>query len=83
MLGPQHGILAVLEFLLLQRDIMTMATLTKESIEMGWLTYSSEIQSIIIIVEHGSMLADMVLEKLLRVLHFAGNRKWSETLDMA
>ena len=32
---------------------------------MGWLTYSSEAQSIIIMVGHGAMQADMVLEKKL------------------
>ena len=40
------------------------------------LTYSSEVQSIIIMVGQGSMQADMVLEKQLRgVLHLKGNRK--------
>ena len=33
------------------------------------MAYSSEIQSIIIMVEHSSMQADMVLEKEPRVLH--------------
>ena len=31
-------------------------------------------------VGYGSVQADMVLEMELRVLHLAGNRKWSETL---
>ena len=47
----------------------------------------SEVQSIIIMLRHSSMQADMVLEKELKVeeLHFdlAGNRKWSETLGVA
>ena len=42
---------------------MTMATITKENISLGWLTYSSEVQSIIIMAEHGDVQADMVLEK--------------------
>ena len=33
--------------------------------------------------EHGSVQADTVLEKQLRVLHLAGNRKWSLTLGIA
>ena len=33
------------------------------------MAYSSEIQFIIIMVEHGNTQADMVLEKKLRVLH--------------
>ena len=36
---------------------------------MGWLTVL-EIWSIIIMVGHGYVQADMVLEKKLRVLHF-------------
>ena len=35
----------------------------------GWLTIS-EVQSVIIMAGHGSMQADMVLEKELRVLRF-------------
>ena len=48
------------------------------------MTYSSEVQSIIIKVEHG-MQADMVLEKELRVLYLwsTGNRMWTEPLGMA
>ena len=52
-----------------------MATLIKERHLMEWLTVS-EVQSIIM-EGHGSMQADMVLERELRVLHLTGNRKWS------
>ncbi|KAL6091852.1 hypothetical protein STEG23_032202, partial [Scotinomys teguina] len=43
---------------------------------IGVVDYSSEVQSIIIMVGLGSMQADMVLEKELRVLHLylAGNK---------
>ena len=37
---------------------------------LGWLAYSSEIQSIIIMVGHGGVLADMVLEKYLSPTSF-------------
>ena len=47
---------------------MTMATLIKENIYLE-LAYSSEVQSIIIMVGHGSILADMVLGKELRASH--------------
>ena len=46
------------------------------------MAYSSEIQSITIMVEHGNMQAHMVLEKELRVLHLdpqatgSGLRHW-------
>ena len=46
---------------------MTMASLIKEYI--NWGAYSSEVRSIIIMVGHGGIQADMVLEKELRVLH--------------
>ena len=47
------------------------------------MAYSSEVQSSIIMLEHGGMQADMVLEKELRVekeLHLGptGNRKGTE-----
>lgn len=45
---------------------MTKVTLTKESILIGCLTIS-EVQCIIILVEHGGIQKDMML--LLRVLH--------------
>ena len=47
---------------------MIMAILTKEDIELG-LAYNSEGQSIIILVGHDSVQAEMVLEKKLRILH--------------
>ena len=41
---------------------MTMATLTKENIQLEcWLTVS-EVQSIVIMVGHGGMQADMELD---------------------
>ena len=45
-----------------------------------WVAYNSEIQSIVIIVKHGSMQADIVLENELRLIHPwpKGNKKWSE-----
>ena len=42
---------------------------------MGWLTYSSEVQFIIIMVIYGGVQADIVLEKKPRVLHLVVNRK--------
>ena len=47
---------------------MIMAILIKENIELG-LAYSSEGQSIIIMVGHDSVKADMVLDKELSVPH--------------
>ena len=51
----------------------------KHLIVMG--AYSSEAQSIIIMVGHGGMLADILLERELRILHFeqatgSGLRHW-------
>jgi hypothetical protein len=46
---------------------MTKATLIRTAFNWGWLT-CSEVQSIIIKVEHGSIQAGMV-QKELRVLH--------------
>jgi hypothetical protein len=46
---------------------MTKATLMKTTFNWGWLT-GSEVQSIIIKAEHGSIQAGMVQEEL-RVLH--------------
>ena len=48
---------------------MTTVTLKKEK-AFSWMTYSSEVQSVIIMVGHGGVQADMVLEKALRILHF-------------
>ena len=42
---------------------MTKATLIKEKHLIGWLTFS-EVLSIIIMVQHGGIQADIVLEKL-------------------
>ena len=42
---------------------MTTATLKKENIKLRLLTYSSEIQSITIVMGHGDMQVDMVLER--------------------
>ena len=44
---------------------------------MGWLTVP-EVQSIIIMVGHGSVQADMVLEKELGVLHLDQQETGSE-----
>ena len=47
----------------------------------NWVAcFQFRVQFIIIMVGHGSVQADMVLENELRVLYFASNRKWSETL---
>jgi hypothetical protein len=46
---------------------MTKATLIRTTYNWGWLT-ASEVQAIIIKVEHGSFQAGMVQEEL-RVLH--------------
>jgi hypothetical protein len=46
---------------------MTKATLIRTTFNRGWLT-GSEVQPIIIKVEHGSIQAGMVQEEL-RVLH--------------
>lgn len=45
---------------------MIMASLIKRT--FNWIAYISEVQSIIIIVRHGDMQADMVLERELRLL---------------
>ena len=45
------------------RDIMTTASLVKENIQLGWLTYSSEAQSLITVAGNDGIQADMVLEK--------------------
>ena len=42
---------------------MTTATLVKGNIQLGWLTYSSEAQSLIIMAGHDGIQADMLLEK--------------------
>ena len=47
------------------------------------VAYSSEGQSITFMVGCDCRQADTLLEKELRVLHLAGNRKWSQILCMA
>ena len=54
---------------------MTTATLIKEN----WGSLFN-IQFLIIMAGHGGMQAGMVLEKELRVLHLAGNRRGSVTV---
>ena len=43
-------------------------------------THYTELQSMIITVGHGGVQAAVALEKKLRVLPCAGNRKWPDTL---
>ena len=50
---------------------MIMTTLPKRNSSLWWLAYSAEAWFIVIMVGHGDMQADTVLEKELRVLHLA------------